>query len=97
MDRRTERRRSQFPKLKSWRRNRAGNWQIELRQFRVTIFEKHTGWSAVIHHPAMTAAAFTRDGSGSFVEAQLAAFDLLSVLERQTASPTPTPPSPRPA
>lgn len=92
MDNRTERRRSQFPKLKSWRRNRAGNWQIELRHFRVTIFQKPPGWSAVIHHPGMTAAAFTRDGCGNFAEAQMAAFDLLTMLERRMVSPTPAPP-----
>ena len=92
MDSRTARRRTQFPKLKSWRRNRAGNWQIEIRQFRVTIFQKPTGWSAVISHPAMAAAAFTRDGSGSFAEAQMAAFDLLTSLERRIRPATPTPP-----
>ena len=97
MDSRTARRRSQFPKLKGWRRNRAGNWQIEIRQFRVTIFQKPVGWNAVISHPAMTAAAFTREGSGSFAEAQMAAFDLLTSLERQIRPLTPTPPSPRPA
>ncbi len=92
MDSGTKRRRSQFPKLKSWRRNRAGNWQIELRQFRVTIFQKPTGWSAVINHPAMTEAAFTRDSCGNFAEAQMAAFDLLTMLERRMVSPTPAPP-----
>lgn len=97
MDSRTERRRSQFPKLKSWRRNTAGNWQIELRNFRVTVFHKPRGWSAVISHPAMPAPAFTRDNCGSFAEAQMAAFDLLTLLEIRSARPTPTPPSPRPA
>lgn len=97
MDSRTARRRSQFPKLKGWRRNRAGNWQIEIRHFRITIFQKPAGWNAVISHPAMAAAAFTRDSSGSFMEAQVAAFDLLTALERQISPAKPGPPSPRPA
>jgi hypothetical protein len=97
MDRRTERRRAQFSKLKSWQRNRSGNWQIEIRQFRITIFQKPSGWNAVIDHPAMTTAMFTREGSGSFAEAQMAAFDLLTRLEGQIVASTPTPPSPRPA
>lgn len=92
MDNRTQRRRSQFPKLKSWRRNTAGNWQIELRNVRVTIFQKPRGWSAVISHPAMPMPAFTRDGCGSFAEAQMAAFDLLTSLERRLAQPTPARP-----
>lgn len=92
MDSRTERRRSQFPKLKSWRRNRAGNWQIELRHFRVTVFQNPRGWSAVINHTTMPAPAFTRDSCDSFAEAQMAAFDLLTMLERRMASPTPAPP-----
>ena len=86
-DNNTARRRAQFPKLKSWQRNRAGNWQIELRGFRVTIFQKPTGWHAVIHHPTRPEPTFTRDGSGSFVEAQMAAFDMLALLERQIAEP----------
>jgi len=97
MDRRTERRRSQFAKLKSWRRNSAGNWQIELRNFRVTVFHKPRGWSAVISHPTMPTPAFTREDCGSFAEAQMAAFDLLTSLERRGAGPTATPPSPRSA
>lgn len=83
VDDRLARRRRQFPQLKSWRRNRSGNWQIEIRQFRVTIFQSPAGWGAVISHPRRPEGTFTRPGSGSFAEAQMAAFDLLNVLERQ--------------
>ncbi len=86
MDGRTRRRRAQFPKLKGWRRNRAGNWQIELRGVRVTIFAKPMGWRAVIGHPDKAEALFTPGHAASFAEAQMAAFDLLTALERQMAS-----------
>ena len=79
------RRRRQFPKLKSWRRNRSGNWQIEIRQFRVTMFENTLGWGAVISHPSRPEGAFTPGRCGNFVEAQMAAFDLLVLLEKQLA------------
>jgi|GEM_PF-3899535 len=79
------RRRRQFPKLKGWHRNRSGNWQIEIRQFRVTMFENALGWGAVISHPRRPEGSFTAGRYGSFVEAQDAAFDLLVLLERQLA------------
>lgn len=77
------RRRHQFPKLKGWHRNRSGNWQIEIRQFRVTMFENALGWGAVISHPRRPEGSFTAGRYGSFVEAQDAAFDLLVLLGRQ--------------
>jgi hypothetical protein len=43
------RRRRQFPKLKGWHRSRSGNWQIEIRQFRVTMFENALGIVAATH------------------------------------------------
>lgn len=79
------RRRRQFSKLKGWHRNRSGNWQIEIRQFRVTMFENALGWGAVISHPLRPEGTFTSGRCGNFVEAQGAAFDLLVMLERQFA------------
>ncbi len=76
------RRRAQFPRLKGWRLNRSGNWQIELRKFRVTIFRKPTGWGAVVGHPMKPDSTFTRQRFPSFAEAQLAAFDTLTFVER---------------
>lgn len=78
-------RRRQFPKLKGWHRNRSGNWQIEIRQFRVTMFENALGWGAVISHPLRPEGTFTPGRCGIFVEAQMAAFELLVMLERQLA------------
>ncbi|CAN5255973.1 hypothetical protein BH10PSE8_BH10PSE8_05410 [soil metagenome] len=79
------RRRRQFPRLKGWHRNRSGNWQIEIRQFRVTMFENVLGWGAVISHPHRPDGTFTSGRCGNFADAQMAAFDLLVVLERQLA------------
>ncbi|MDP3474720.1 hypothetical protein [Hydrogenophaga sp.] len=84
---RLARRRRQFPKLKGWRRNRAGNWQIEIRQFRVTMFENALGWGGVISHPLRPEGAFTPGRCGNFTEAQMVAFDLLVVLEKQLGEP----------
>jgi hypothetical protein len=81
------RRRRQFPKLKGWHRNRSGNWQIEIRQFRVTMFENALGWGAAINHPSRPEGAFTPGRCGNFTEAQMAAFDLLVMLERQLGEP----------
>lgn len=75
------RRRIQFPKLKGWYLNRSGNWQIKLRRCRVTIFQKSTGWSAVVRHPMRSEPAFTRERFPSFAQAQMAAFDTLSFVE----------------
>jgi hypothetical protein len=79
------RRRRQFPKLKGWHRNRSGNWQIEIRQFRVTMFENALGWGAVISHPHRPEGTFTPGRCGNFTEAQDAAFDLLVMLEKKVA------------
>jgi hypothetical protein len=84
IDSRIARRRAQFPKLKSWHLNRSGNWQIELREFRVTVFQKPMGWGAVINHPSKPEGMFTRETYNSFAEAQLAAFDVFALLEKQT-------------
>lgn len=80
-------RRRQFPKLKGWHRNRSGNWQIEIRQFRVTMFENALGWGAVISHPRRPEGTFTPGRCGNFIEAQMAAFELLVMLERQLGEP----------
>jgi hypothetical protein len=69
--------------LKGWHRNRSGNWQIELRGFRVTVFQKPMGWGAVISHPSKPEGAFTRETYRSFAEAQLASFDVFTQLEAQ--------------
>lgn len=77
------RRRARFPKLKGWHLSRNGNWQIEIRKYRVTIFHAPTGWGAVVGHPTRSEGTFTRERFPSFAKAQMAAFDMLDIIERE--------------
>jgi hypothetical protein len=75
------RRRAAWPHLKAWKVSQNGNFCIKADGYRITVFKKGTGWSAVINYPLTGFEKFARRVYPSVAAAQLAAFDVLIFLQ----------------
>ena len=71
-------RKKAWPKLKSWRRSKGGNLTIVKDDYRVTVFKKDKGFSAVVSNEFKMFKRFSRRIYDTETAAQLASFEVLA-------------------